>query len=377
MKKIFFVDPMSYNGLAKYDSGVFSNFSNTQIYFFASKYFEGTLPANVRIIKAFRYNKIKNKYLKLLSYFISLMALIAFTLVLRPKIIHIQWCKVPKLDTLFLNVVSQLSKAKLFLTVHNVYPHDQKFDKTALKRLYQKFSGLIVHESDAKQELINDFQLLEDRIKVIPHGYIPYTQQGSVDSELELLLNKENTFSFFMLGALSYYKGVDLLVDAWLESSVNNDDKYQLLLCGRASKELNTCLDKIKTNSTNIFIFNRFMSEKDLFTVCEKGDVAVFPYRKISQSGVLLSILAQNTPVLVNPIGGLKQPFDIGNIGWQLTENSVENICYNIESIVQHQSFYKQIRTSRDWDELDKFYDWQRISQQTNTFYDDVLQLNS
>ena len=55
-------------------------------------------------------------------------------------------------------------------------------------------------------------------------------------------------------------------------------------------------------------VLDKFLSDNEFNDLIEKSDVLIFPYRKISQSGVLLTALAHRKPVLVSRVGGLTQP---------------------------------------------------------------------
>lgn len=358
MKKVY-VDPQSYSNLAKYDSGVLSNFDENTT-FFSSSLFDVNINKKVKVKKIFKYNNLKNSFLKFISYEFSLLYVLFFCLLNRVDILHFQWLKVPKLDIVFLKLIKFfLPKLKLVLTVHNVTPHNKKANSENLKCQYSYFDILVVHEKSAKDELI-DIGVNESKISIIKHGLIPFTNDGTVDIFLRQLL-KKSVLNFVLLGNISHYKGVDIVIDAWNKSDIKNNKNYNLILAGKSDNTL-----KLNFDSDNIVNFNRYMSESELNLICNSNVVIVFPYRKISQSGVLLSVIPYKLPLLVNPIGGLKEPFDIFDFGWMVKSNTIRSYQEFFDNAISNESEFlnniKMINEAKEWDELISEHSWTTIS---------------
>ena len=177
---------------------------------------------------------------------------------------------------------------------------------------------------------------------------------------------QDNILRVSFLGSISEYKGIRLLVNAWLNSDILQGDKFELTVAGRGDIPYLESLRKIK----NVIIDNRFISNEEMLKYYSETDITIMPYINISQSGVLLTNIGLHIPVIVSKVGGLTQPFEIKKIGYILPDISEKSI---ISTLVLAQKELKQLRelkgNTKEWEELDKFYDWKNIAVKTVNFY--------
>lgn len=61
---------------------------------------------------------------------------------------------------------------KIVYTVHDVIVPTKSlsWSKGSLKKMYEVADAMVVHTEANKKQLIEDFKVVEDKIKVIPHG---------------------------------------------------------------------------------------------------------------------------------------------------------------------------------------------------------------
>ena len=129
------------------------------------------------------------------------------------------------------------------------------------------------------------------------------------------------------------------------------------------------CLKKIPSKC-NIILENFFHSEEELANIVKNSDVAILPYKKISQSGVLLTYLSEHIPVLASNIGGLTQPFNIGPVGWILPDLSSDSIKNCLLKIIADKDNINLIKTNDVlWEKIDNFYSWKNIGKKTFSLY--------
>jgi glycosyltransferase involved in cell wall biosynthesis len=169
---------------------------------------------------------------------------------------------------------------------------------------------------------------------------------------------------------MQYYKGIDILLDAWTKNAeITNNDSIHLIIAGSGAVPIDrNCLGK------NVTIINRFITNKEYIEIINLTDIGILPYRKISQSGVLLTLLANHRPVIVSNHGGLVEPFSIGNVGWIITELSAEYLSDIIVNIANNpESFIKIKNDNNLWDKIDKYYSWERIGKLTSEFYSRLI----
>ena len=361
--KIIFVDPQSYNNLGDYDKYLLENIPVSKI-FICSHNMPYESINNTRIIKNYKYH-LKRKVFKVFSYLYSQICLIKIIKKEKPDIIHFQWFKIPLYDFIVLKTIKLvLRNVTIIFTAHNVLPHDTgiKFKKH-YKRIYSFVDSIIVHTEITRDDIHNEFCIPENKINIIPHGFLPTKFKfNNMKKPVE-----ENILTFSFIGFLSDYKGLDILLDAWCNNfKIINSKECRLIIAGAGDLP---CLKTIPNNK-NIVLENYFHTEEELARIISSTDIAVLPYREISQSGVLLTYLAEHIPVIVSNIGGLIQPFDIGKVGWILKELSASELSETIENVINNKTQIKSITNDYLlWKKIDDYYNWKSIGKKTYSLY--------
>jgi len=357
--KIFYIDPQSYNNLADYDKYLLENIP-VQKTFFCSENMPYDEIEKTQIVRNYDYHAKKSIF-KILSYVRSQKKLLNSIKKEKPDIIHFQWFKVPFFDLNILKKIRRITPGvRIVHTAHNVLPHDsgRKYKKTYGK-IYNLVDNIIVHAAITKKEICNEFFCPESKVTVIPHGFLPAKYKFEKDE------NNKIIFSF--IGFLSGYKGLDILLDAWCNCpEIVENNNCQLIIAGAGDLP---CLKSVPSGK-NIILENYFHSEEELAKIISKTDIAVLPYRKISQSGVLLTYLAEHIPVLVSNIGGLTQPFEIADVGYVLESLNSQCLAECIKKILKDNERIKKLKNNKDnWKKIDDFYDWKNIGVKTVNLY--------
>lgn len=358
--KLFYIDPQSYNNLADYDSYLLSNI-DCERYFFCSNKFIDSL-AGVTIVRCFNYNGLIGLK-KVFSYIGTLLYICGMVKKHQPDIVHFQWFKMPLFDLCVLKQVKRISpKSSIVFTTHNLLPHDtgDKYKKI-YKKIYHFVDGVIVHGNRSKRSLVEGFGVEPGKISVIPHGFLPRKSSGKD------FVRTSDWLTFSLIGSLTKYKGVDLLVEAWASSEVlASSDECRLIVAGGGKLD---CLSKAE-DCRNIQVTNRFLPDEELDEIVGQTDVSILPYREISQSGVLLTMLAAHKPVVVSDVGELTQPFAVADCGWILPNVQVDTIRMMLEQIVKDRVLVDKIKNDDAlWKKIDQFYSWKEIGQRTTMFY--------
>lgn len=361
--KVIYVDPMSYNNLEEYDINLLKNIDGIEIIFLCNKLLSCNKINNVKIKKIYNYQNWKRSF-KGISYFISQLILLIIILKEKEvKIVHFQWFKIYKLDYFFLKIIKKIKKdIQLILTVHNILPHDseRKYFKIH-KKIYDSLDALIIHEEEAYNELVFKFGIEGKKIKIIQHGM----QKKKVVSQESL----EKKLTFGIIGRINKYKGLDILLDAWNDSEILKNKDIKLIVAGAG--EIN-----LAYKAKNIEIFNYFLSDKELEELIKEIDVFILPYKKISQSGVLLKVLEQHKPVVVSNIGGLLQPFKLGRVGWSFSVNNAIELRKIIKNIIKNKNEVENIKKDKIlWKEIEAFYSWETVGNLTKNYYKEKLEL--
>ena len=139
MTKILYVDPMSYNNLAIYDKNLLSNIQEEVMFIGNVKYKGDKLGDKMRLI--FTYSKYN--IFKSLFYIFNFLQLFLIILKEIPKVIHIQWFKLPSFDFIYIKLLKFI-KIKIVHTAHNVLTHNSGDKHIVIyNKLYNKVDQII------------------------------------------------------------------------------------------------------------------------------------------------------------------------------------------------------------------------------------------
>ena len=374
--KIMYIDPMSYNNLALYDYSLLSNI-DCEIYFVGNKLYDIEMINNVPFFPLFCYSQKKSIF-KAISYIASLFKIVRLTHKVNPDIIHIQWIRLWFVDYLFLKYL-RCKKYKVVYTAHNALPHVQKKnDFKHYKKYYKLVDSIITHSQNTKKELVSCFDVDEAKINVIPHGILDLSTSAneqnvnSIKTEFVEKYNLKNKIVFSSLGLQDFYKGSDLIYDVWLNNFANNKDVF-LIIAGSLSDRLREYNTKEFEKLDNTYV-NFARIDNDLFlALLQSTDVLLLPYRKISQSGILLSAINEKIPFLVSEVGGLSESLSIGNVGWNIKKATYENLLKQLENILKNKNDLRLKKNNTEWNKLNDYYSWRAIGIKTKQLYAKLL----
>lgn len=373
--KVFFIDSQSYHNLSIYDYRILSRIS-LPVHFFGSKLYDyKSLPENIYFTKTFNYSLKKNSIAKSLSYAFSMLTILFFGIKERPRIYHFQWTKIFYIDYIVPYLLKKLFQSKIIFTVHNILPRERNQNTVKrFKKLYRFCDYLIAHTDTTKKELINQFEISPDKIIVMPHGLLDI----NVDNlKYEKCLNQfrnsldvKDKLLISLLGTQSYYKGTDLLVDAWSNSALlSKNEKVQLIIAGKSNLE-----KEFENLPENIKILNRILSNEEFKALIKLSDLIVLPYREIDQSGFLLSILNECVPYCSTNVGELTAPLTIADIGWDLGSPDEKSIAKALELIVQNPTVILSKKENIDgWNKIHIKLGWDSSVNILRTLYKELL----
>lgn len=363
--ELFFVDPMSYHNLAGYDFELLSNLNKKiKVSFYANEKFNLSIPG-VNIKKIYKYSQKKGLG-KLISYLKSQIILLREIRKRKPDLVHFQWLKCPFIDYWLLAYIKKYSR--IIYTSHDAFTHDDEREyKASFIKLLKIIDQVIVHTSTSKQDLMAF--LVQDKIEVIKHGLLKlekYFETGLEGQQLRRELQIGNETVFSALGTMDYYKGTDLLLEAWQSSAtLRESKKVKLIIAGKNKMGLK----KEAIRAENVIFIDRFISDEEFYALIKLSDLIILPYRRISQSGLLLSAIAAEKKVLVSAAGELAQPFRYGNIGWIVHKNDPVGLRALLERLHERLEDVREPVAQVIWSKVKAEYAWAGIGAQTSRLY--------
>lgn len=199
------------------------------------------------------------------------------------------------------------SKRKLFYTVHDAIPHytiklSQLLSKKNLYELFflqiptcilQRYcDNLVTNSSEQVKYLENKFK----NKKVLFHQFPSLVSTKMVNGTkcCPELINERNYILYF--GTIHPYKGVDLLYQAYVFNE--KVQKYKLVIAGKGNINFNMKGDI----ADRVILINRFIQDDELRFLFENAKCIVYPYRTITQSGVLSLAYYFHTPLLISDL---------------------------------------------------------------------------
>lgn len=230
-------------------------------------------------------------------------------------------------------VLPFLFSLKRIATIHDPAPHtgEESLKKTIIKMVYNNLiTNYLVYSRYSYQQFIFNnrqlhFNLFTAQLK--PYSYI---------SRLDPTVKQESKYILYF-GRISYYKGIDLLIEAY-KALASQYPNLTLIIAGKGS------IDYMPTDNIHIDsirLLNKYVSIQELAELIQNAEFIVCPYREATQSGVLMTAFALNKPVLATNVGAFPE-YVVENVNGMLVEPTVNGIEKGILTMLNN-NHYKDI----------------------------------
>jgi glycosyltransferase involved in cell wall biosynthesis len=271
---------------------------------------------------------------------------------IKPAVIHFQWLPLPVLDRLFLPSLSRI--APLVLTLHNT--NFSRFgvgtrlqQETGIRAALKHFRAVIVHSNFSKQKIVERNWMLPENVHVVPHGPLDY-YRGLPDQSKPAPPQENEVLCF---GNIEPYKGVDLLLRAFAALPPELLKQSRLRIAGRPGRGTS----ELQALSLTLGIQNRvtwqlgFVAEKEVAGLFRSATLAVLPYREIDQSGVLMTAIAFDKPIIATRVGGIPETIEDQVHGLLVEPGNVpqltDALCSLLNSAARRQEMEAAVRKLR------------------------------
>lgn len=328
-----------------------------------------------------RWSPAKNdsygKTVKAYKYFLYLTKVLLYSVYHRDIIIHFQFFR-RRSDGILFYLMSLLGSHMVY-TAHNVFPHERgAFDVYLQKLVYKGASRIIVHSDYIKRKILNNFNIDEKKINIIPHGnfdiYLPQQRLTKDQAREKLGLSPDDKVLLFF-GLIRAYKGLDILLDAF-NIAKECDPKLKILVVGRPMNDEvgETFTNKIESFAAGNRIIKRLehIPSDDIQFYFEACDIVVLPYKNIDHSGIVHLAFSFAKPLIVSPVGDFPETIEEGKTGFVLTENTPEVLSKVILSAFSQNGRLAEMGNYAKYLN-DTKYSWGEIGKCTAALYRDVL----
>lgn len=181
---------------------------------------------------------------------------------------------------------------------------------------------------------------------------------------------KYGKINIIFVGRLNEYKGVDILLNAFIQ--LKNPDIHLHIIGEGVEKEK---LKKIAENKTNITFYG-FVSETQLIELYETANITVVPSIWYETFGiVIIESFKYSTPVIASNIGGFPELIENDYNGFLFEPGNVGELKKLLENLTQNPEKLK--RLSENAFESVKKYGIKEHTQRLMHLYEEVLEQKS
>ena len=230
-------------------------------------------------------------------------------------VVHIQW-KVadwnPRLGGLpRLEVALRSMGRPTVFTLHDVYAPENRWQRTVapealgLRRLGMAASSVVVHSDEERSRLAG--RVPESKIEVVPH--FVETRPALPDREASrIALGLSDKRVITLLGHVIKRRGHRLVIEALRDLP---DDIYALFV-GSPLTGREYMVDQFKEYAVKNGVEGRvrfmgFVPDEVLEQVLSATDVALAPYRSMSASGALATLISAGRPIVTSDLAQFRE----------------------------------------------------------------------
>ncbi len=229
-----------------------------------------------------------------------------------PDVIHLQWSRIPKLDRWLVGQIHQRGISVIH-TVHDVEPLYSAAQAVDLAKLYTEVDQLVVHTAANRAALLKQHPNLQGRVRVVPHIALNWPMPLKADhvSARQQLGIPTNAVVLLFFGSIRAYKGLEILIDAYLLAQVSLANLW-LIVAGRPeSRRWDSAMQQLGHRSV---VHSEYIPSDQVWRYHLAADIAVIPYKQVSQSGALITAMCFGLPTIVTDVGGLAETVE--DSGW-------------------------------------------------------------
>lgn len=276
--------------------------------------------------------------------------------------------------TVFDLILSKLLGMKVVYTIHDVVSNLEKNKQN--KRLINfalKFSDkILTHNHFSKKQMQDLFDCQDEDIGIIPHGnYIPFIKlEKNQEFSRQYLGISKNKKVLLFFGMIKRVKGLEILLSA-LQKVVKYHPDILLVIAGK-TWEGNF---KIYQEIIDKYNLNRFCLVRDKYIPSEQvnhyfaaADLVVLPYKRISQSGVLMMAVSYRKAVLTSDLPPFKEVLSNDETGFLFKSENIDSLADKIIQIFNDDELLKKV-SEAGYELINTAYNWNVIGESLKTQY--------
>jgi len=239
---------------------------------------------------------------------------------INPDIFHLEALQIRAVGLL----PALLGIKKMLIAVHDPLPHsgEGSWKISLLRGAFYRFprpKGYLLYSAFARQQFdLHHPQLKGSRhvLQLVPYSYYLNYRQKQEPQRKHLL--------FF--GRLSPYKGIDVLLEAFPAVAARFPNE-KLVVAGKSFGGYELDAGLVEKNRERLTFINRYLNNQELVSLISEAKFIVCPYKDATQSGVLMTAFALNTPVIATDVGAFPEVIEEGINGLLVPVNDAQALA--------------------------------------------------
>jgi starch synthase len=298
-------------------------------------------------------------------------------------------------------LLKQLVGGRLVLTTHSLEPHRPwKLEQLGTaynaslwmeKTAYENADGVVAVSRSMKDDVLQLYNVPNDRIRVIPNGIDIEEYQPRLNSEVlhRYGINSIKPFILFV-GRITRQKGIVHLVNAIPHIKAN----VQIVLCAGAAdtrgleQEISQRVEAAREKTGNEIIWiPQIVPKPDIINIYSAASLFVCPSIYEPFGIINLEAMACGTPVVASAVGGIPEIVVPGETGLLVPFASVDShsepidpgqfsrdLASAVDSLLNAPENIEHMR-AKARQRVEKLFSWKSVAMQTLDFYRKLLQL--
>ena len=290
---------------------------------------------------------------------------------IRGSVVHAQWWSYAVASPYAVVLsLARIRRKRIVVTMHNVAPHEGSRWSKWLNRFILRFSDhVIVHSSQNRESLLDQFGWDPRDVTVIPHGILePIAMQGlSKAAGRQLLGIGQDRRVLLLFGNLRPYKGLKTLLRS-LDIVRREEPRVLLMVTGKPWTEWRPYEELIERLGLAEHVRTKldYVPDDEVEAYFAAADIVVLPYTHFdAQSGAAMLALPFGKAVVVTNVGGLPELVNDSRV--VVPPRDAERLAEAILSVLSDAKLRRQLEEYSL--KQSAALSWDRISEETVRVY--------
>lgn len=242
--------------------------------------------------------------------------------------------------------------------------------KYMIKKAVEKSDMIITVSNNTKKDIVDWFDISEDKIKVIYNGIDEKFKKIENKNKIKEFKNKHDINSDYILslGNIKPHKNLKRLIKAFAKVQNHNND-IKLVITGKGEVLLDELREIIKKNDIeNKVIFTGFLEDEELPLIYNAAELLIYPSLYEGFGIPPLEAMACGTPVVTSNKSSL--PEVVGEAAILVDPYKIDDIADGILEVLNNKDLAKNL-INKGYKRIQKFT-WEKAAQETLEVYESV-----